>query len=115
MNPHDNWQNATPVRTVDHYRDYMSATASISGNTDIATILGAAIPENAAGVRVFHGGTLYYNPNGVADATNAAIDTGYVIFGGPDMLANVRFSGSVDVSLVLFITREPGEIAEITT
>lgn len=116
MHPQNDPSRTEPISIIDRMYDIASARYALTGYANLATMLGIAIPENATGVIVMHGGTVHYNPSGVAAATNAAISSGYVISGGPDFLANVRLyaASETNVDLVLFGSRT-GDIALVTT
>ncbi len=115
-NSENAYQNAQQVKVEQQYRDAISVTYSLNGSRSLTTALGTAIPDNAAGVKVYHGGTVTYAVSGGASASNAAIPSGYVIYGGPDILQNVRLyaSGATAINLVLFVHRS-GPVAAVTT
>jgi hypothetical protein len=115
-NPANDWTRTNAVSIVDRMYDISSVRYALTDSKSLATIFNVAIPANACGVIVMHGGTVHYNPAGGASASNAAISTGYVISGSPDFLANVRLyaASETNIDVVMFGTRA-GDIALVTT
>ena len=111
------YQIAKPVTVAYFYRDLVSVRYEINNvSVSLATMLNAVLPGNAAGCIVTHAGTVHYNPTGGASATNAAIESGYVISGGIDILRNVRlFAASSTYVSLIFFGRRSGEVALVTT
>jgi len=111
------YQIAKPVTVASCYRDLASVRYAINNaSVSLATMLDDELPGNVTGCIVTHSGTVHYNPVGAASASNAVIDSGYVISGGVDILRNVRLfaASSTYVSLVFF-GRRSGEVALVTT
>ena len=111
------YQIAKPVTVADCYRDIASVRYEIDNESvSLATMLDDELPGNAAGCVVTHSGTVHYNPAGGASASNAAIDSVYVISGGVDILSNVRlFAASATQVSLVFFGRRSGEVALVTT